>query len=555
MKKIISLSNVFIKEFYQNLDVFDNKKNKFNKKSIFFWLIAIIFVGITYVSFEIIKFLTSVGRPEKFLNIYFLILAVLLIFQTILVCANVFFFSKDIEKVLHMPIKATQLLASKLITLLCMLYATEAVFSVVPLTLYGLMTNAHLLFYFWEIIILFIFPVLFAVIISTLMLIIMRVAKFIKNKDIFQIFITLILVAGICVLEFKISQGIFTANNDEQALQQLSSMSEKSQEVGKYFLVINPVDNMLTSPASFSAIWSFIKLVLANIIGIAVFMLIGKVTYLRDLLRNMVSYSKKKKVKIDIKKSTKTHSKARTYVTKEVKSLIKEPIFFMQCVFPVMIILITCIILGIVIFPIAVEIMQYEEIKQVIQSLSFNTEAVCDILIVLQVLFSISNISLTAISRDGKNAIFIKYIPIELYRQFVYKNIPQIALNLLISVVVLAIIWYLIPSLNALYIVGMLIIATIINFINSYLMLIVDLRRPNLNWDTAYSVVKRSDNKLFQYVLMIVNVLFLMYIANILQGISIIVAIGIEILIFAIIFVIIDRCVKRWQDKLFNKII
>lgn len=387
------------------------------------------------------------------------------------------------------------------------------------------------------------------------MLIIMRVAKFIKNKDIFQIFITLILVAGICVLEFKISQGIFTANNDEQALQQLSSMSEKSQEVGKYFLVINPVDNMLTSPASFSAIWSFIKLVLANIIGIAVFMLIGKVTYLRDLLRNMVSYSKKKKVKIDIKKSTKTHSKARTYVTKEVKSLIKEPIFFMQCVFPVMIILITCIILGIVIFPIAVEIMQYEEIKQVIQSLSFNTEAVCDILIVLQVLFSISNISLTAISRDGKNAIFIKYIPIELYRQFVYKNIPQIALNLLISVVVLAIIWYLIPSLNALYIVGMLIIATIINFINSYLMLIVDLRRPNLNWDTAYSVVKRSDNKLFQYVLMIVNVLFLMYIANILQGISIIVAIGIEILIFAIIFVIIDRCVKRWQDKLFNKII
>lgn len=85
-------------------------------------------------------------------------------------------------------------------------------------------------------------------------------------------------------------------------------------------------------------------------------------------------------------------------------------------------------------------------------------------------------------------------------------------------------------------------------------MLVVDLRRPNLDWDTEYSVVKKSDNKLFQYVLMIVNVLFLMYIANIFEDLDILIALIGETIIFAVIFILIDRCIKKWQKKLFNKI-
>ncbi len=189
------------------------------------------------------------------------------------------------------------------------------------------------------------------------------------------------------------------------------------------------------------------------------------------------------------------------------------------------------------------------------QNLSFNTEVVCDILIVLQVLFSISNISLTAISREGKNATFIKYIPIELYKQFVYKNIPQILLNFFVLIVILGIIWYLVPSINVLYLFMIFIIAMLINLINSYLMLIVDLRRPNLNWEAEYTVVKKSDNKFFQYAFMIVNILFLMYIAKILEDMNILVGLIIEMIIFALLFIILDRFIKKIQNKLFNKII
>lgn len=141
MKKIISLTKVFTKEFYQNLAIFDRTKKKFNKKSIFFWMLAIIFLGVSYVSYEIIVFLKQTGQPEIFLKIYFFILAIVMALQAILVCANIFFFSKDMEKVLPMPIKPAELLVAKFNTLLSMLYVTEAMIALVPFTLYRIIDS------------------------------------------------------------------------------------------------------------------------------------------------------------------------------------------------------------------------------------------------------------------------------------------------------------------------------------------------------------------------------------------------------------------------------
>lgn len=555
MKKIFSLTNIFIKEFYQNLSIFDREKKKFNKKSLLFWLIMIVFLGITYVSYEIITFLVDNGQSEIFLTLFFLILSILLLFQIILVCVNIFFFSKDIEKVLYMPLKPVELLLAKFNTLLGMLYVSEGIFALVPLTLYGLLTHSHFAFYLWEIIILVGFPILIAAVVSTIMLFVMKLAKFIKNKDVFQLIITFILIVLLCILESGAFSGLFKIENDEQAIEQFSSFAQRAEQVSRYFLVINPSVETLGNPFSMTAIFSFFKLLGYDIIAVFIFIVIGKRTYLKNILKNMVSTTNKKKKSIAVEKVTKHYSKRKSYVIKELKMLIREPIYFMQCVFPVLIILSTAMILIVVLLPVIMEVIQDETIQDMIQNLSFNTEVICDILIILQVLFSISNISLTAISREGKNAILLKYIPMELYKQFVYKNIPQILLNLLVSLAVLGMIWYIIPSMNVLYLFIIFIISVFISFINSYLMLVVDLRRPNLDWNTEYSVVKRSDNKLFQYVLMIVNVLFLMYIARIFKDANILIALIGETIIFAIIFILIDRCIKRWQNKLFNKII
>lgn len=554
MKKIISLTRVFIEQFYQNLPIFDEKKRKFNKKSMFFWLLAIIFIAIGYLSYQIVRFLIDIGQTEIFLNIYLPVMVVILSFQAILVCTNVFFFSKDMKIVLHMPIKPIELLISKFFTLLSMLYIVEGIFAVIPITLYGFLSNANFMFFFWEIIVLIIFPIMIVAIVSICTLILMRFGRFIKNKDVFQFVITVILLTSVFLLEFQVIQNLFGVGETEK---ELVNFSEKAQEINKYLLVVNPSVKMLSNPLSLEAIMSLGKLIIYDLIGILFFIFIGKFTYLKDVLSNMISNQKKKHIKTKIKGNCRKFGIGKSYIIKELKLLIKEPTFSMQCVFPVVAIMISSIILLMILNPIIVQVLQDESIKEELNNLDFNAEILCYILIVLQVLFSISNISLTAVSREGKNATMVKYLPVDLYKQFLYKNVPQIFLNIIVTVIVLGIVLVYIPmiKLEFGYVLAIFLIATIINFINSYLMLIVDLRRPNLDWDTEYSVVKKNNNKIFQYALMIVNVLVLMYIAKIFGNVNIWVVFVGEFLIYFILFMIIDRCVNKWKKKLFNKVI
>ncbi len=556
MNKIISLTKVFTKEYYQNFSIFDSEKKKVNKKSIFFWLMIIIFLGMTYVSYEIITFLKRMGQAEIFLSLYFFILAMFLLFQSILMCANIFFFSKDLENVLYMPIKPTELLIAKFNTMLGMLYLTEGILGLVPLTLYGSLTQAPFLFYFWEILILAIFPISLALLVSILVLLIMRIVKFVRNKEIFQILIAMVLMVVFVSLEIVVMNGLFKIESDQQSFEQIMTFSEKTKIIGKNFLVINPSIAILSNPTnSITALVSLAKLICCNGIAAIIFLAIGKVTYIKDILKSMVSKTKSSKKRGEIKYSLKRHSIRKAYILKELKMLWKEPAFFMQCIFPVTIIVITGVIGVIAILPILTEVMKDETIREELQNISLNIEIVCYLLIALQVLFSISNISLTAISREGKSAIFMKQIPISFYQQFQYKSVPQILLNTVVSFIVLGIVGYIMPIFDIISLIMIFAISILINSINSYLMLIVDLRRPNLDWDTAYSVVKKSSNKFFQYAFMIINVLFLMYVAKWLEGIDLRVALLAEMIVFAVVFFVIDRCVKKWQGKLFNKII
>ena len=556
MKKIISLTQVFIKEYYQSLPVFDTSKKKFNKKSVFFWLIAIIFFGVSYVSYEIINFLVDIGQKELFVNLYLPILAIILTFQAILSCANIFFFSKETENVLHMPIRPVELLVSKLNTLLCMLYFSEGIFAIVPLALYGMMSSISFTYYFWAIITMIVYPIFVATLVSIITFILMRFSKLIRNKEVFQVIMALLLMVALFILEYVMFQHVFTIQSNEQALGQMVSLQDRMQNINKAFLIFNPTIKMLTEPAKLSAITSFLFVLLICSLELSIFLILGNATYLKDILKNITSKGKAPKTinTININKKSKSKNIAKAYIFKELKLLIKNPTFFMQCIFPVIMLLISCIILVFRIYPVIIQVLEDDSIKQSIENLKFNSEVVCDILIALQVLFSISNISLTAISREGKDALFVKYIPIELYKQFIYKNIPQFVLNLLISIIVLGLIWYVVPSIKAINILMLFLISIAINLINCYLMLIVDLRRPNLDWATEDAVVKKSDNKLFQYALMIINILVLLYIGTVFKNADILISMVAELAIYTIFFVIIDRCVKKWQVKLFNKI-
>lgn len=85
-------------------------------------------------------------------------------------------------------------------------------------------------------------------------------------------------------------------------------------------------------------------------------------------------------------------------------------------------------------------------------------------------------------------------------------------------------------------------------------MLIVDLIRPKLEWDTEYEVFKQNNNKIFQYAFSVIIILLLMYFNNIFKDVEINTALMITSLILLILIILILFIVKKIENKLLNKI-
>lgn len=569
IKKISSLTRVFCKEYFLNLQVINKRKN------ILFWLIIILNIALAFISQKCIDFLGRYGQEQLFLDVLFLIINLIVITQTILSCANIFYFSKDLENVLPFPIKNIELLISKLNTVLCISYIMEIFFGIIPLLIFGLMVSHNLLYYFWAIIVLISFPIFSVLIISSIMLIIMQLFKFIKNKDFFQLLITVILVL-IFILFESLSIGQLTndnnlENNIESSIENNSEKKEeiiytqndqeenskininKISEINKYFLIINPSVKILIENNNFNCLINFIKIILIELISFIIFIFIGRKIYLKNLLKNISRINTKSIQKNHRKNKYKKINKNKEYIIQEFKNLIKNPTFLVQCIFPTIIVGILIAGLIILLYPTVEEIIKTEMDMQELK-IVFDIHVTLIILVIIQVIFVFSNISLTAITRKGKNAVFMKYIPINLYKQFLFINIPQIIFNNFSIIIILIVMKYFIPSISIFNILLLFILANLLNIINSFLMVTVDLKRPNLNWDNETSAIKENGNKLFQYVFTIIIVAFLLYLNKIFEGVNFYLSISIIIIIFILIIFLINLSVIKNIKKLFEKI-
>ncbi len=558
IKNIFNLTKIFFKNSFQNPYIIDPKTNKINKKSIFVWLILIVMAGISFLSYEVINELVKVGQPILFLNIFFLLFMMIIIFQIILASTNVYFFSKDLEVLLPLPLKSEELLISKFNTIVVNLYFSELIFAFFPLIIYGICTYAGIIYYVYLFLILLIFPILPTLFISIITMFFMKLSKFIKNKDAFQIIITLIFIFIMFGVEFKLGSTIinkFDNNsniNTEEVVETFNQFNEKIKNVYKYFLEINPTIEIIKNYNKLNSIFNLLKIIFIDLLFLILFIFILKKYYLKNILKNNNNYYLNKIKKNNFQKKCKKITIKKSYIKKEFKLLFKNPIFFMQCIFPIFILIISLIIITIFTFPNLKAILTSDILGDEID-FSIDLNVICLVLGIIQFIFTISNVSITSISREGKNANYMKFIPVSFFKQFIYKSIPQIIINMLLTFVILILLKLILPEFNLIYLFLIFIIANLFNVINSELMVVVDLYKPNLNWKADYEAIK-NNNKLFQYVLTILIILILIYFNKIFDKLNLIISCLLIILILIILIFIINKIIKININKLFKKI-
>ena len=564
IKKIKILSNIFIKDYFQNLYIFNKDTKKVNKKSGAVWLAIISALTIGLLSYKIIDFLGQTRQEILFLKIYLPILATVFIFQAILICTNVFYFSKDLEYILPLPIKPIELLIAKFNNVISITYGMELLLLFIPLIIYGILTVKSIFYYFMMIFVLLIFPVFLILIVSTIMLLIMQLTKFIKNKDIFQIIIVAILTFILTSTDIYMFNSIFgekiiniesTQNIEIEDLEKsLQNLNNKIDKLNKYFIIINPCISLLTESSFNNICIQILKLLLLNAIMFILFLFFGKILYLKNLLKNIAYINKKKNKKKIIKNKYKKNKIKKSYKKMEWLKIIRNPTFFLQCIFQYIFIIIIILIIFNMIFPVIIDNFIQEDYLNKLGKNDFSLQCIFILLGVVQIIPTLGNISLTAISREGKDAIFMKYIPVPLFKQFLWKSIPQIFCNSILIMGLTFVVVINIPKISITYYIASVVLAMILNIINSFLMLIVDLKKPNLDWITETSVLKDNKNKLYQYVLTILIVLMLLYFTKVFTNINIKISVSIISIIFTGILVLIVLYIKKNINKLFKNI-
>ena len=202
---------------------------------------------------------------------------IIMIFQVILSSTNVYFFSKDLEMLLPFPIKPEELLISKFCTILVNLYFTELIVALLPLIIYGILLHVGLFYYFYIILILFLFPILPTLFVSIIMMFLIKLSKFIKNKDSFQVIITLVFICLMFVLEFLVTSNLINRidynfdikNVDTQ--QQIENYNYKIENINKVFLEINPTVNIIENYNKPISIFYLFEIIIINILFLFLF--------------------------------------------------------------------------------------------------------------------------------------------------------------------------------------------------------------------------------------------------------------------------------------------
>ena len=552
MNKIINLTKVFLKTAFSNMNTklgMPSRKNKIISKILYLILFLYLTTIIVLFSSGMVESLKIINQQEIFIGLILLLVTTFCVIQTIFSSINIFYFTKDNEYILPLPLKPYEIILARTNVLIITEYIVTVLIGFIPLLVYGVLTSASMSYYLLMFVALVLVPILPILLVSIIVMIIMSFAKITKNKNKFQ------LIATILVLSIVVALSLSTTKlQDDITNEQLAHMLVEANGMvdllKRYFPTLDYAISSLTSDSIVVALIELLKVLVFTISGVIVYVFIAQKIYFKGLVGNLFSSSSKKK---NIKINTNKYNNSKlykSYISKEFKCLIRNPVFFMQCLLPAILIPLLMIVMVILQMKNSITPQMSEQLN----SFNGNTFIVaCVILGVIQFFSMFIYIAITAISRDGKNAIFMKYIPVSLYKQYIYKCIPNIVMGSITSIISI-VVANIILKLDMLMIVLVFIAAIIMNVAESIILIIIDLKRPKLEWDSEYAVVKQNFNLIFPMIISMIAIFIIILAGVFLTNINVYIGIIILSLIFAIILYFANMYLYKNQNRLASRI-
>lgn len=473
-------------------------------------VLAVVFVSSGF------DFLKPLGLQSLILGMAISLIAFLVFFFGLFYVMSVFYFSKDIEKLLPLPITPGQLIAAKFLVTLTYEYIITLIILAPAMVTYGILEKSGILFFVYMTIAIILLPVIPLVMASLIVMLIMRVSPAARNKDRFTLVASILAIFVGIGMNFgiqSIMQNAGSSNFADILSQGADKISKISSGIfpGTYF-----INYVLVKPSGWDSLGMMILFVLITVLAVVILYGAGNLLYFKGVIGIGSSGSGGKKLsKAQFEESTASGSAFVTYIKKDIMVLLRTPIFFMNNV--LMTFLMPVIMLVPLLMNSSSDQFQLSQLRELAKTTLFTGDMkIASFVLVGFFAFvtftcGANGVSESAISREGNCAYLMKIIPMSYKNQIWAKISVGLILSVMGALLFLGIItalltppfWFVLICLAT--IPGAVLFPNIIG-------IVFDLYMPKIKWDNEQKAVKQNMNILYG-ILLVTVVIVLMVVA------------------------------------------
>ena len=550
-EKMNSLNKVIFKNSHRR----DNENKSIINKALTVFIFFIIFGTISTImgvaSYYLTTELIKVNQAPAFINIVLLIMFIFLFSKSVFESLNNLYFAKDLKIFLRMPISPIKLVRAKINNMIVSEYVMELMMLLSPILVYGYLVKAGILFYIYVAIILLLLPIIPIVLTSLITSVIMRFTNVIKNKtqvqyiSIFIVFVVLWIITSL----FSTGEGISLERFTEKMLE----VNGLIELISEYFIILKPIMNSLINYETMTGIVNIFIFTMESLVTYYLSTWIISKIYLKGAIGTVVNTNNmqtKKNSELKISEC-KQKTPKRAFLSKELKQIMRTPIFCLQCivlpmVYPILFIGIPAIAL--ITFARNVGFDFFANMQENI----LGPIGISIAMSIAQVLYIMNFTSIIAISREGKKAKLMKTIPISLYKQFQYKLYPALITDGVIACIVTTCYSLFLPEINLLFSIFLFIILMELCLVQEKVMIMIDLKKPKITWTSEYAMMKENVNVMYEFFYAVIVVILLTGIGFVMN--NMIMLMFVVFFILLLINLVINYYVKKNQIRLYRKI-
>ncbi|MDD4802852.1 MAG: hypothetical protein PHF24_07920 [Syntrophomonas sp.] len=434
--------------------------------------------------------LAPIEQQGALLVLGIVLVSTMIFFFGIFYVINYFYFARDAQNVLALPLSGWQVLGARFSLVLVYEYLTQLPFLLPPLIVFGLKSGAPLAYWLYACLGFFLVPLLPLSLATIPTLIIMRFANLGRRKDLFKI------LGGIIVLILAIGYQLFiqrTGINNMDALLIQNLLTEQNgviKMISRVFPSAQYLALALISAEKITGLLNMLTFTALSGLALALTWLIGDRLYFKGLVGSSETTARRKVItSSDYSKMSRVAPAWLSYCRKEILLLFRVPTYFMNCVLTNLLVPVFLII------PFLFQPQDEKAIPWAELIAQPGLQTILMAVIVGAVIFlSGSNaVASTSLSREGREFYISKYIPLS-YRQQVLAKLLS-AYILAISGTILILIGAIIimpldlTQIFTIFIVCLTAIAPV-----TEAGILIDIFRPKLDWDNEQKAVKQNFN-------------------------------------------------------------